>query len=442
MRVEASRPTGPATGMPGHRRARTAAGRARATLLVAVAACGSAGDGGRDAVTVRDSAGIRIVESRAPAWRAGEAWRVVEPPLVEIGLAQGESAYEMFDVRGALRLSDGRMVVLNAGTRELRWYDAAGRHLMTAGGRGGGPGEFNSPGFMARLPGDSILAFDRQPPRASIFDPAGAFVRDVAFPQPPSRRSWVSFEVTGLLDAYRLVVWSQPIYGSGYHAFPDGMNRLPHPIGVGDLEAARFDSIATAPGWDVWVEQRSDGSAQMAAPPFARSSDVVATGNEIFIAATDAVAVHVLDAQGRLTRIVRAAHRPVPIRPADWDAWVADLTELFPNLTPAQRAEGDRLLAVMPVPATMPAFRGLDVDRAGNLWLHDYPRPGLVSPGARVFDQEGRWLGSVMLPPGIKRDFSREPLSFDIGDDWILGVWTDAMGVEYVRLYRLEKPGG
>ena len=28
---------------------------------------------------------------------------------------------------------------------------------------------------------------------------------------------------------------------------------------------------------------------------------------------------------------------------------------------------------------------------------------------------------------------------FEIGDDYVLGVWRDDVGVEYVRLYALEK---
>ena len=413
-----------------------------ASLLLAapcLAACGAGGDA--EITLVRDSAGVRIVESSAPAWADDERWRVVEPPLVEIGTDQGDDAYQLFDVRGAVRLSDGRIVVLNAGTNELRWYDATGRHQASAGGTGGGPGEFSSLDFIALLPGDSVLAFNLAPARASLFAPDGMFVRDLPVPLPDDRMAWIGLVASGVLTGKRLVFWSQPLYGSGYNDFRDGINRLPHPIGIADLEHARFDSVGLAPGWDVWVEHQGRGDARMAAPPFARSSDVIGSGDQIYIAPTDDFTVMVLDASGALTRIVRTPHEPVPIRSRDWDAWVAELVELFP-MPPEQRAEGNRLLAAMPVPDDLPAYRGLDVDRAGNLWLHDYPRPGLASPGARVFDSTGRWLGSVSLPAGIKRALSREPLPFDIGADWILGIWTDAQGVERVRLYRLDKPSG
>ncbi|WP_419943063.1 hypothetical protein [Candidatus Palauibacter sp.] len=61
---------------------------------------------------------------------------------MSIGTAGGDPAYELFRVGGAMRLSDGRIVVANAGTGELRVYDPDGIHLASWGGQGDGPGEF------------------------------------------------------------------------------------------------------------------------------------------------------------------------------------------------------------------------------------------------------------------------------------------------------------
>jgi hypothetical protein len=50
-----------------------------------------------------------------------------------------------------------------------------------------------------------------------------------------------------------------------------------------------------------------------------------------------------------------------------------------------------------------------------------------------VFDPEGRMLGTVATPARFR--------VFEIGTDYVLGVWADDMDVEHVRLFTLEKTG-
>jgi hypothetical protein len=391
-----------------------------------------------DTVAARDSAGVRIVQSSSAQWDAASAWRIVEPALVDIGIAEGDEVYQLFNVRMAVRQSNGTIVVLNGGTQELRFYDSTGRHIRSVGGQGGGPGEYTSLEFVAVLPGDSLLAYNRTPAWVSILAPDGGFVRSFPLPAPADRSTFFDFDVAGLLDSQRLVVWSQPIYAAGYIDGVDGINRHPHPVGVADLAGGTFDSVTSAPGWDVWIERRADGSSAMAAPPFARSSDIVAAGDRIYIAPTEALAVTVLSPTGAPLMIARANHAPPPITARDMQALKDDLFDRY-NITEDQRPEAERLLAAMPVPERFPAFRGIDVDVAGNVWTHAYPRPGQDPRSAQVFSDDGRWLGEVEVPAGLKRVNALEPSPLSIGPDWILGVWTDDADLDHVRLYRLEK---
>ncbi len=104
--------------------------------------CGTAdaGSGAQSSFTVRDSAGIRIVESTEPA--EDRPWVISDSPLFQVGNVSGRPEYELYRVRGALRLSDGSIVIANGGTDELRWYSLTGEFLHSAGGTGEGPGEF------------------------------------------------------------------------------------------------------------------------------------------------------------------------------------------------------------------------------------------------------------------------------------------------------------
>ena len=388
----------------------------------------------------RDSAGIRIVDNNVPQWGDQSGWQVVDPPLVDIGVDDGSAVYQLFDVRMAVRQSDGTIVVLNGGTQELRFYDAVGQHIRSVGRRGSGPGEYTTLEFVAVLPGDSLLAFNRTPAQVSILTPDGQFVRSFNVPAPANRRTFFDFDVAGLMDGQRLVVWSQPIYAAGYVESADGMNRHPHPIGVADLRANAFDSVAQAPGWDVWVEKRADGSSSMAAPPFARSSDIVARGNHIYVAPTEQLGITVLDAAGNVSMKARASAAAPEVTEEDMQALKEDLFERF-SVPESQRPEAERVFASLPRPARFPLFRGADVDADGNIWLHAYPRSGEDPQSAQVFSPEGRWLGEVAVPAGLKRVNELEPAPLEIGADYVLGVWQDEADVDHVRLYRLAKRG-
>ena len=68
------------------------------------------------------------------------SWSLSEEPAVVIGGADEREGYLLHQVVGAIRLGDGRIVVLNGSSLELKYYDPEGVHLLDAGGEGEGPG--------------------------------------------------------------------------------------------------------------------------------------------------------------------------------------------------------------------------------------------------------------------------------------------------------------
>lgn len=128
----------------------------------------------------RDSADVVIVESESPAWDDGEAWSVAADPSVSIGVVDGEAAYQLDRVRAVASAPDGRIVVANAGSSEIRVYDSAGQHLVSFGGTGEGPGEFRRVGSMVLL-GDTVAVFDEAAQRLTTFDLSGALIGTTTF---------------------------------------------------------------------------------------------------------------------------------------------------------------------------------------------------------------------------------------------------------------------
>src|SRR5687768_1257800 len=158
--------------------ARRRSARDRSTLLAAilVAAC-STGDADSGVTTMRDSAGIAIAENDLA--RLTSTCTMTSTPTVSIGSAEGEEAYQLYRVFGARKLSDGRIVLVNQGSQQLRFYDASGKFLNAAGREGRGPGEFENAFYLWVLPGDTVWVGDYRPWQFHVFGPDGTWKRTV-----------------------------------------------------------------------------------------------------------------------------------------------------------------------------------------------------------------------------------------------------------------------
>ncbi len=142
--------------------------------LVALAACGAVVACAADApapsgapVAVRDSAGIRIVESAAPRWRPGEEWRLADTPSVHIKAMGADPEAVLLDPSSVYRATDGRYIIadgLFAGHNQVLVFDSAGRYLDDYGREGAGPCEFRQLWWAVRraYEPEPITAEDRE----------------------------------------------------------------------------------------------------------------------------------------------------------------------------------------------------------------------------------------------------------------------------------------
>jgi len=123
--------------------------------------------------TVRDSAGITLVLNHSDGSARGCLTIGADPDLV---IREGDEDHPLYDVRGAVVLDDGRIVVLNAGNKELLFFEPDGRFQRAVGRSGSGPGEFLTPRWLGRGPGDTLFLWDGRLQRISVFDPQGGLV--------------------------------------------------------------------------------------------------------------------------------------------------------------------------------------------------------------------------------------------------------------------------
>lgn len=107
--------------------------------VLATAACADSGavpDG--SAHTVRDSAGIEIVESGAIGSVAPVELR---DPLLDLGAVDGPAEYLFSWVGAVALLDDGRLAIADRSNR-IRFYESDGSYFGSFGREGDGPGEF------------------------------------------------------------------------------------------------------------------------------------------------------------------------------------------------------------------------------------------------------------------------------------------------------------
>lgn len=394
---------------------------AAAALLCA--ACAADGDAGRDAFTVRDSAGIRIAESSGPAWQAGEEWRLSDEPILEVGMLDGPPAYQFAIIVGAARTRDGGVVVADEQAKEVRWFGPDGRHLRTAGREGSGPGEFKTLDGLARLRGDTVALNDWRNARITAFDPEGTFAGDAPMPWEPSTGIP---RLSGALDDGSLLFVQSPAFTPGSET---GLVRNPGKVSRVARPANESIVVAQTLGADMFVTAMGDGIS-VTSLPFGRASYLAATGDGFWIGNSDSYEIVRHAADGTPTLAVR---RAAPSRAVSAEALTRQIEDRTSWITDdARRSEQVRALRAMPLPNAVPAFSDLKSSTDGFLWVREYDVEADAPPAWSVFEPEGRLLGTVTTPPGFR--------VHEIGPDYVLGVWRDDLDVPFVRVYALEKP--
>lgn len=393
---------------------------AMAVMVVTAALSGCSGAGGERVAeaVVRDSAGVQIVENPAPAANTPPLFQLPEDPMLILG---GGDEDPLFRVRGVLPLSDGSVVVANAGALQLRYYAPDGALLRAVGGKGGGPGEFQVLDWVELLPSDSVIAFDRSNRRFTVFDPSGVVARSYQPPQGTAPRP------VGLgRDGVVLVRTSQ--VGGGGSLPSDGLLRDTSAIALMLPDGDVGGELARVPG-DERIVHISESAIEVLTPPFAPRFIAAATKDGFWVQGGDGYELEYHDLGGRLLRLVRLGVPPREVTGAMQDAFVEGLVGGMAD--GAARQAREQMLRSLPVPGKLPPIARLLVDPTGRLWAQDFMAPGDSVALWRVFDPDGRYLGQLPVP----RRFTPQRVEADR----LFGVELDENDVEEVRVYPLGR---
>lgn len=397
---------------------------ALASILL-VTACESPRDRQPDSpeATVRDSAGIEIVENHSTQWTVSHRWTVGSQPSVGIGVrgsgidATRDSSFLAWDIVGLGRLSDGRVAVLSRGENRLLLFEPTGKLSKSIGRAGEGPGEFKSPNQLQMLPGNTLAVWDHPFGPVSHFGSTGVLQRSrhIDF-------GAVVASTAGASDGYtEAVTLPMPdgsflvrIHQRGGESRPAG--ELFRPAS----QIMRVDSTYAAFAFGRWeeVEQMLPQFPLVwPFPLFPTESHIAVGGNpwSVYISNGDRNEFQEFSRTGVLQRIVRRTTDPIAI------------TDQEREQAEAYAANAGRGLPTdhLPRQEFHPPVNDLLVDTEGYLWVMD--KVGQWS----VFGRDGIWLGTLEIP-------LREVHWVD--EDLVLGIAHDyETGLNWVEGYRLNR---
>ncbi len=404
-------------------------------LLVAglgsATACDAAGPGHQIPThEVRDSGGVEIVRAGTPSGVAPDTWALSPTPTLEIGTVEGAAAYSFTDVRDALWLPGGGVVVSEGMTREIRVFHPDGSLRAVFGGAGPGPTEFGGPPWPALRAPDTLVVWDPGHARQSWFTVEGALLR---------QRS-LRPVVDQLHAAYSLM---RAVPGYVWQVAPDGGLLL-----RGSVAGTRREGVYAKTQWFVFLdsattaafgpypagEQYEVAGIALSNPLAPMSHGVLGrSGLPVGISHPERREIRFYAASGELRRILRVPLARIPandsirsVRLRSLTSWVSAFR--LPPGTARTAAN------TMTTPDSLPAISALYDDGAGHLWVGRRTAEPEVTEAFDVFDAEGHWVATATIPRNLGRLVRVER-------DRALFEWRNELGVPFLRVHAIRRPG-
>jgi len=331
--------------------------------------------------------------------------------------SEQDDRYAFHQIAGVARDRQGRIYVADAGESVIRVYSDSGQHIRDIGRSGEGPGEFRQLlgiGFVF----DTLYAIDGRTHSVSYFDTVGLHLRTllvaslIGGPGTVSRVlangravviPSVHMEAAGLVPRLLASVEGRKLDTLDYISVGEGALRIP--LGRGyfytrdPFAQPRFLPLHQSGEW--WIEVTQYPDAPHSPGEFSLTRRSVA-GDSLW-------------------------SKTFSQEPVDFPADSVD--QIVDAMIEASRLPipGTDLRAALRPPAYFYAVDRVIVSDAGDIWLRVRNADGRAW---LVLDDDGEPIGTVKLPDNAA---PREI----IGRESLIVVWTNDLGVETVRRYRL-----
>lgn len=359
---------------------------------------------------------IIVRNTDQPLWSAEESWRVVEE--IRIGLDTSDSAILFGEIRSFDVDSKGRVFALDAQTLEIQVFNTDGNHFQTIGGKGAGPGEFESASAVDLSHNGEIWVMDMLRGRLKILDAFGNYLR------------------TEAIGSFGWSVWPYP-GGFDLVGRYNALIRTSREEGRTEL-LARFDQSLT-PLDTIPVPERSDieyfqhetetgGTLRILVPYQGDITWCFAPNGNLWTLLTDKYELAEITGNGKTLRRVTKEFDPIPVTAEDRAELARDL-ELF--------TEQGVKIDWSKIPKNRPVVTDIFCDDMANLWVkrdsQDSDEEEDEGSVYDLFDPDGRFLGMLQLP----FDLHSHPI---VRNELLFGITEDESGAPNIVRARIEKP--
>ncbi|MEX0894054.1 MAG: hypothetical protein WEB88_17930 [Gemmatimonadota bacterium] len=368
--------------------------------------------------TVRDSAGVTIVENAGVYPVRDADWSVSATPLARVDGDPGDGG-GLYRFLGAIRLPSGTLVVNQAGGTELLFLRADGSRVRTLEASGSGPGEFRRLGLWSVVPAPDggVAALDIELGKVLVLDSVGHFVRELSLERGPGQP-----RLHGVLPDGSFVVTY-----SGASELRDGVSRRA-------IDVARHAADGTLAGVLETFQGRGsysvllDGRRLNPPVPLEAEPTIGVAGDAIHVNDGRSGEIRVYTAHGTLSRIVRRTNPARAVTDADIDTYTEDLVGV--QGSPADRVAVRMMLASAPRPTEQPAFYQMVVDGDGYLFTTEPGCPDRLVCW-NVYDPEGSFISALDVPQGTG--------ILQVGSDYLLGLTFPEVSVPVLTIHALQR---
>lgn len=356
--------------------------------------------------------------------KAQETWQIGEEPILVIGTADGPSESVFHDVRGVVIADDTLIVVADGGSRQLRAFTTGGDPVAVFGGVGDGPEEFRTIGWSDRCGMSAITVYDLHRRRVTRWDPHGNLLDGFNIESTDPGRPAYSLDC-GPTGDFAVVGWFDVLR---YNVEP-GPYRPETNVGVLGPDGRLREVLGSFPGPERYRYPRSDGLSD-GPRPLGMNTIARMGPDGVVVGTGDSYEIELFRTDGGSFTFGRP-HDRNELTDEMLEVW---RDSILSGRAPQNRAEVRRALEAQEMPETLPAYSDFRFDELGLLWVAAFPPPGQAWARWDVWEVSE---SDAVLVASLQLAKALQPM--EIGADYLIGVHTDALGVQRVHKYRLSR---